>query len=166
MAVRPAVRPAVGPAVRPAVGPAVACCWICFNETKLRNFRPFLSLEKKHKSQGLRLGNYGGLVWLIFGSSSKSAALQGRCDVTDYHGAGYRFVSKFSVFSTKGAPHILQKFDKKLNSPFALQRHTCAAPQQTPTNQTTNLGQRFGRKRYRSPTICLAIPELPHRWAQ
>jgi hypothetical protein len=50
-----------------AVGPAVACCSISSNEAKLRNFSPFLSLEKRPKSQGLRLGKYGGLVWLIFG---------------------------------------------------------------------------------------------------
>ena len=70
-----------------AVGPAVAFCSISFNEAKRRNFSPFLSTDKRHKRQGLSSGKKGGLVWLKFGSSSKTTALQGKCDVTHFHGS-------------------------------------------------------------------------------
>jgi len=49
--------------------------------------------------QGLSSGKFGGLVWLKFGSSSKTTAVKRRCVVTHCHGAWSKFCIKvFGVF--------------------------------------------------------------------
>jgi len=135
-----------------ALGPAVAFCWIYFNEEKRLKFSPILSLEKRHKLQGWSSEEYGGLVWIKYGSLSKTTALQGRCDVTYFHGAWCKYF--IGVFTHTAS--LILFTNSTLNSLFPLHTTKNLSIQATTTERPEGWYH----------TICLAIPELLHRWTQ